>query len=172
MSNIGKITYSKLTNDISLIKTNLTSGSSGAKSFKSALHEAASVSFGKVSEGISSVTSKLSAGVNAAKKFTDSISNSLSNVSNSITSKIFNIKNAIAGIVGGMAAKSSVNLVADRQDITSQFKILLGSAEAAKERVDDLTNFAGETPFTRVKYLRPANNYKYLLEMRCQPEIV
>ena len=102
-----------------------------------------------MSEGISSVTSKLSAGVNAAKKFTDSISNSLSNVSNSITSKIFNIKNAIAGIVGGMAAKSSVNLVADRQDITSQFKILLGSAEAAKERVDDLTNFAGETPFTR-----------------------
>lgn len=149
LSNIGKITYSKLTNDISLIKTNLTNGSSGAKSFKSALHEAASVSFGKVSEGISSVTSKLSAGVNAAKKFTDSISNSLSNASNSITSKIFNIKNAIAGVVGGMAAKSSVNLVADRQDITSQFKILLGSAEAAKERVDDLTNFAGETPFTR-----------------------
>lgn len=42
-----------------------------------------------------------------------------------------------------------MGIVVDRQNITSQFEVLLGSAEKANERVSELTDFAGMTPFTR-----------------------
>ena len=65
------------------------------------------------------------------------------------TSKLFNIKSLVAGVATGAVVQQSVGIVVDRQNITSQFEVLLGSAEKANERVSELTDFAGMTPFTR-----------------------
>ena len=62
---------------------------------------------------------------------------------------MFNIKSLVAGVATGAVVQQSVGIVVDRQNITSQFEVLLGSAEKANERVSELTDFAGMTPFTR-----------------------
>ncbi|MBU5441206.1 hypothetical protein [Paenibacillus sp. MSJ-34] len=58
---------------------------------------------------------------------------------------------ALLGAGGGIAGITTVglNMVMQEQGITSAFKVLLGSAEAAKQRVDELTAFAGQTPYRR-----------------------
>ncbi|WP_096201890.1 hypothetical protein [Bacillus sp. FJAT-45350] len=55
------------------------------------------------------------------------------------------------GMAGGVAGGVIIPLkmVADRQNITTAFEVMLGSAEAAKNRMDELVTFAGNTPFTR-----------------------
>ncbi|MGE8207684.1 hypothetical protein ACQKP0_24755 [Heyndrickxia sp. NPDC080065] len=54
----------------------------------------------------------------------------------------------IAGGVGG-GIIFPLKMVMDRQSITTAFEVLLGSADKAKKRIDELTDFAGKTPFTR-----------------------
>ncbi|MCU7380521.1 hypothetical protein OBO34_19600 [Clostridiales Family XIII bacterium ASD5510] len=62
--------------------------------------------------------------------------------------------NSVLGLAGagisayGLVVKP-IQLEADYQDLNSQFEVLLGSASAAQKRVDELTAFAGQTPFTR-----------------------
>lgn len=51
------------------------------------------------------------------------------------------------GIAGGIVIP--LKMVADRQNMTTAFEVLLGSAEAANKRVEELITFAGQTPFTR-----------------------
>lgn len=51
------------------------------------------------------------------------------------------------GAYGGVMIP--LKMVADRQDVTTQFEVMLGSAEAASKRVEELTTFAGSTPFLR-----------------------
>ena len=78
-----------------------------------------------------------------------SVASNISSAADSITSKLFNIKSLVAGVATGAVVQQSVGIVVDRQNITSQFEVLLGSAEKANERVSELTDFAGMTPFTR-----------------------
>jgi hypothetical protein len=52
-----------------------------------------------------------------------------------------------AGTAGGIVMP--LKMVMQQQNIETAFEVLLGSAEAAKQRVDELTTFAGSTPFTR-----------------------
>lgn len=62
--------------------------------------------------------------------------------------------NSMLGLVGaGISIAGGVvlplQLTIQQQNIETAFEVLLGSAEAAKKRVDELTTFAGQTPFTR-----------------------
>lgn len=63
------------------------------------------------------------------------------------------LKGIMTGIFAGAAAQKFVmkpaQMAIDRQNVTTAFENLLGSKEAATERVSDLTSFAGQTPFTR-----------------------
>ncbi|MED2976580.1 transglycosylase SLT domain-containing protein [Bacillus swezeyi] len=52
-----------------------------------------------------------------------------------------------AGSTGGIVVP--LKMVADRQNMTTAFETLLGSRDAANKRLDELTTFAGQTPFTR-----------------------
>ncbi|WP_246483159.1 peptidoglycan DD-metalloendopeptidase family protein [Alkalicoccobacillus gibsonii] len=52
-----------------------------------------------------------------------------------------------AGAYGGVVAP--LRATADRQNMTTAFETLLGSREAADQRLDDLISFAGQTPFAR-----------------------
>lgn len=52
------------------------------------------------------------------------------------------------GGIGGLT-KLGIDMVVERENITMAFETLLGSAEAARKRVEELTKFAGQTPFSR-----------------------
>lgn len=58
---------------------------------------------------------------------------------------------SLLGIGGGMygVVSSGLGMVMEEQNITSAFKVLLGSAEKAQQRVQELTTFAGQTPYKR-----------------------
>lgn len=71
--------------------------------------------------------------------------------------KLWNYATSLKGIMTGVFAGAATQqfvikpaqMAIDRQNITTAFENLLGSKEAATERVSDLTAFAGQTPFTR-----------------------
>jgi len=52
----------------------------------------------------------------------------------------------VGGGVGGLS-KFGIDMVVERENITMAFETLLGSAEAAEKRIEELTEFAGQTPF-------------------------
>ena len=99
--------------------------------------------FSKIQKGFASITK-------SAKKFGDQVDSAAS----AITSKIFNLKNLVFGVIGGKVVKSALEVVGERQDLTSQFEVLLGSADKAKKRVEELTDFASHTPFNRDEIFR------------------
>lgn len=53
------------------------------------------------------------------------------------------------GLVGGAAAgfKKAIDEAANMETMQTSFKVMLGSIDAAKERMADLANFANSTPF-------------------------
>lgn len=119
---------------LSSIKSGASSVLSGFKSLGSGAQKVAS----NIKTAFSNVGSKIK-----------SVASNISSAADSITSKLFNIKSLVAGVATGAVVQQSVGIVVDRQNITSQFEVLLGSAEKANERVSELTDFAGMTPFTR-----------------------
>ena len=70
-----------------------------------------------------------------------------------IKAKVFNVKNAVVGAFAaagiGQTIKTSIGLEVQQQNLESSFEVLLGSKKKAQKRIDDLTTFAGSTPFTR-----------------------
>lgn len=99
--------------------------------------------------GNTTAFTKLKKGFSDVSKSVKNFGNQIDSAASAITSKLFNLKNLIVGAIGGTVVKSAIDVVVDRQDITSQFEVLLGSAEKAQQRVQELTDFAGQTPFTR-----------------------
>lgn len=71
--------------------------------------------------------------------------------------KIWNYATSLKGIMTGVFAGAATQqfvmkpaqMAIDRQNVTTAFENLLGSKDAANQRVSDLTTFAGQTPFTR-----------------------
>ena len=67
--------------------------------------------------------------------------------------RLFSIKTLVAGIMGGLVAQKfmfgPVQQYADYEDLVTQFSVLLGSQQAAEQRMQELVSFAGKTPFTR-----------------------
>lgn len=131
---IKSITFDKIKSGLSSIKSGTSSVLSGFKSLGSGAQKVAS----NIKTAFSNVGSKIK-----------SVASNISSAADSITSKLFNIKSLVAGVATGAVVQQSVGIVVDRQNITSQFEVLLGSAEKANERVSELTDFAGMTPFTR-----------------------
>ena len=131
---IKSITFDKIKSGLSSIKSGASSVLSGFKSLGSGAQKVAS----NIKTAFSNVRSKIK-----------SVASNISSAADSITSKLFNIKSLVAGVATGAVVQQSVGIVVDRQNITSQFEVLLGSAEKANERVSELTDFAGMTPFTR-----------------------
>lgn len=54
----------------------------------------------------------------------------------------------VGGGIGGLT-KLGIDMVVERENITMAFETLLGSADAAAKRIEELTEFAGQTPFLR-----------------------
>lgn len=68
--------------------------------------------------------------------------------------KIMGVFNSFAGLLGlgaGFTGAVVIPLKAEieTQNLETAFEVLLGSADAAKKRIDELTDFAGSTPYTR-----------------------
>lgn len=101
---------------------------------------------GKLNSGLHSLTSKAWTAVVKVKDLATAPLRALKN-------HLFSVKTLIAGIVGGVAAQklvvSPVQQYADYEDLVTQFGVLLGSQDAAKQRLSSLVSFAGQTPFTR-----------------------
>ncbi|PIC72534.1 hypothetical protein [Sporosarcina sp. P17b] len=57
----------------------------------------------------------------------------------------------LLGVAGGIGGGIiiPIKMVADREDLTTSFEVMLGSKGAADKRMKDLTEFAGRTPLTR-----------------------
>jgi len=51
----------------------------------------------------------------------------------------------------GSAIKSAVQLAADTEALSTSFRVLLGSADAAKQMIADINKFAAETPFEQME---------------------
>lgn len=74
-----------------------------------------------------------------------------------ITAPVRNIIGGLNSILGmvdfnlgghGLVAKP-IEMQVDYENLTTAFDVLLGDADKAQQRIDDLTSFAGKTPFTR-----------------------
>ncbi|MBM7633827.1 peptidoglycan DD-metalloendopeptidase family protein [Geomicrobium sediminis] len=76
----------------------------------------------------------------------DMATRTIRNINRSINSTL-----GVIGFAGGSAAGVVIplKLVADRQNMETAFEVLLGSAEEATKRVQELTDFAQSTPFMR-----------------------
>jgi hypothetical protein len=62
-----------------------------------------------------------------------------------------NLKRLGVGVIGGagVLTKMGIDMFVERENVTMAFETMLGSADAAKKRVEELTKFAGMTPFSR-----------------------
>jgi hypothetical protein len=54
---------------------------------------------------------------------------------------------SVAAIAGGMLVRSFIDAGSEVEDLTVQFKVLLGSVDAAKERIEEYSEFGATTPF-------------------------
>ncbi|AZS15368.1 hypothetical protein [Paenibacillus lutimineralis] len=104
----------------------------------------------KVSGAANKVSSTLSAMArkpyNIVVRVKDMATGVIKKITSALTSPL-----AMLGVGGGVAGVTTVGLdmVMQEQGITSAFKVMLGSAEAAAQRVQELTAFAGKTPYKR-----------------------
>lgn len=127
------------------------------------LREIAKTSFSSIKSNLKNIGSTITPIIQKAKDFGVQLKNiaskpykivleasdQLSGVVDNVKSKIFSLKNIITAVVAGATVKESVGMIVDLQNIQTQFETLLGSAEKAQKRVDELVEFAGNTPFTR-----------------------
>ncbi|WLF28937.1 transglycosylase SLT domain-containing protein [Bacillus altitudinis] len=79
-------------------------------------------------------------------KVLDLITKPLRGIVSAVTSTL-GLLGVGAGATGGIVVP--LKMVADRQNMTTAFETLLGSRGKADARLDELTAFAGQTPFTR-----------------------
>ena len=153
LKSIGKVGFEKTISGFQSIKKSIknisfSSIKSGLSSIGSGVNSALT-GITKFGSGMQKITSKIKSSFGSIGGKIKNFAGELSSAADTITSKIFNIKSLIAGVATGALVQNSIEIVVDRQNITSQFEVLLGSAEKAQERVDELTDFAGMTPFTR-----------------------
>lgn len=104
----------------------------------------------KATNGLSKIRGVAKALVMAPYKVTVSLVDKVTAPLRKITGAL----NSVTGMVGvGLSGYglvvNPVKKYADREDLISQFKVLLGSQKAAEDRISELTSFAGQTPFTR-----------------------
>lgn len=81
-----------------------------------------------------------------AKKFSDKTTMSLKNVKGGIL-KLKTASILLGGILTGVVARAFIKAGAEMENYTTQFEVLLGSAGAAKDKIQELTEFSKKTPF-------------------------
>ncbi|MFD0868765.1 hypothetical protein [Paenibacillus residui] len=76
----------------------------------------------------------------------DMVTGTIKKITGMLTSPL-----AALGVGGGIAGTTAfgLNIVMGRQSTTTAFDVLLGSIEAAEERMEELIAFAGRTPYKR-----------------------
>lgn len=90
-----------------------------------------------------------------SQSFVKGIGSAVGAVNSFVGGSIGKIASPMAVAIGGMlsvgsaalALKSSISKAADMEDLEMSFVTLLGSTQAAKERLAELSKFAAETPF-------------------------
>lgn len=89
--------------------------------------------------------------VNSTIRVTDMATRPLRHIARMATSTL-----GLLGVAGGVGGGIIIPLkmVAEREDLTTAFEVMLGSADAANKRMADLTDFAGRTPLTRDEIFR------------------
>ena len=134
-----------------------------SKDTSKSLQEIAKTSFSSIKSDFKDIGSTIAPILQKAKDFGVQLKNiaskpykivlqasdQLSGIVNNVKSKLFSLKNIITTFVAGATVKESVGMIVDLQNIQTQFETLLGSADKAQKRVDELVDFAGNTPFTR-----------------------
>lgn len=134
-----------------------------SKDTSKSLQEIAKTSFSSIKSDFKDIGSTIAPMLQKAKDFGVQLKNiaskpykivlqasdQLSGIVNKVKSKLFSLKNIITTVVAGATVKESVGMIVDLQNIQTQFETLLGSADKAQKRVDELVDFAGNTPFTR-----------------------
>lgn len=103
---------------------------------------------------VSSTASKLTTTLNNMARKPFNLIIRAKDMATGVIKKIMNVVTsplALLGVSGGVAGTTAVGLdmVMQEQGITSAFKVMLGSADAAAQRVQELTTFAGQTPYKR-----------------------
>lgn len=95
---------------------------------------------------VSFATTHLGRTYTTTVKVLDLITKPLRGIVSAVTSTL-GLLGVGAGATGGIVVP--LKMVADRQNMTTAFETLLGSKGKADARLDELTAFAGQTPFTR-----------------------
>jgi len=108
----------------------------------------------KLIDKVSSVASKITSTLSGLARKPFSIIIRAKDLATATIRKVMNVLTsplAMLGVGGGVAGVTTVglNMVMEEQSITSAFKVMLGSAEKAAKRVQELTTFAGSTPYKR-----------------------
>jgi phage tail tape-measure protein len=67
---------------------------------------------------------------------------------NNLKSSVLNLKVALAGIGGGLVARSFLNTARDIERLQVRLKFLFGSAEEGAKAFDKMAKFASKVPFS------------------------
>ncbi len=89
--------------------------------------------------------------VNSTIRVVDLATRPLQMIARAATSTL-GLLGVAGGIGGGIVIP--IKMVAEREDLTTAFEVMLGSADAANKRMEELTDFAGRTPLTRDEIFR------------------
>lgn len=89
--------------------------------------------------------------VNSTIRVVDLATRPLQMIARAATSTL-GLLGVTGGIGGGLVIP--IKMVAEREDLTTAFEVMLGSEEAANKRMAELTDFAGRTPLTRDEIFR------------------
>jgi tape measure domain-containing protein len=100
--------------------------------------------FGKVKSGLHSLAS---GAVSPIKK----LGGSVMSLANPLT-----LVGAAATVAGAYGVKSFLSLASETEALATQFRVLLGSGEAAKAMMDDINKFAASTPFEQMELAQTA----------------
>lgn len=147
----------------SKVKDSIGNVKKDANEFKKVLDDVAKPHFDSIKSSFKDIGSTIAPILQKAKDFGLQLKNiaskpykivlqasdQLSGIVDNVKSKLFSLKNIITTVVAGATVKESVGMIVDLQNIQTQFETLLGSADKAQKRVDELIDFAGNTPFTR-----------------------
>lgn len=162
--NLAQTKLSNLHSNITKIKTTLTNGETGAKSFSNALKNIGKISVVRVATGLTNIKTKMQEGITKSKLFISnlkkidttslqSLNGKITALTNKISSGLINAAKkaaitltALSAAIGGVIYKG-VQYNSQMEAYITSFKTMLGDANKAQTFVNDLKVMAAKTPF-------------------------
>ncbi len=114
----------------------------------------------EIGSGLRQLTSRAwEVTISAKDKVTGTIGKVLGGIQGILTSPL-----ALLGVGGGFAGitGAGMKMVMEEQDLVTSFQVLLGGREAAEKRMQELIEFAGQTPFTRQEIWRSSRQLEVM----------